>query len=39
MGEILRIFSYLGFGFGGQSYRKRNGKRKYKVLYEEEGTI
>ena len=38
-GETFGIFSFLGFGFGGQSDRKWNERRECKVLYEEEGTV
>ena len=38
-GETFRIFSFSGFGCGGQSDRKWNGRQECKVLYEEEGTV
>ena len=38
-GETFRIFSFLGFGFGGHSDRRWNWRREYKVLFEEEETV
>ena len=38
-GETFRIFTFSGFGFGGQSDRKQNGRWKCKVSYQEEGTV
>ena len=37
--ENFSIFSFLAFGFGGQSGRKWDGRRQCKFLYEEEETV
>ena len=39
MGKPFVFSPFLGFGFGAQSDRKWSGKRKCKVLYEEDGIL
>ena len=39
IGKPFAFSLFLGFGFGGQSDRKWSGRRKCKVLYEEDGTL